>query len=226
MCTNYTPATPLHLIALGDLGAVPWPSEAWPQETYPGYLAPLLMTSASGGVASGLARFGLIPRWCRDGARAASVGRGTYNARTETVAEKPSFRGAWRESRFALAPMLNFFEPCWETGRPVRWRIQRVDGEPLLAAALQEHWRDPQTGESVRSFSLLTANADGHPVLGRMHRTVDEKRQMCLVPPAMALDWLSMAPSHAVPWLAQLPVADLEAQAAPLRHDPQAAWTF
>ncbi len=78
--------------------------------------------------------------------------------------------------------MQNYFEPCWETGRSVRWRIARADGEPLLAAALHEHWVDPATRERIHSFTLLTRNADAHPLLRRMHRPGDEKRQLCTVP--------------------------------------------
>lgn len=225
MCTNYTPATPHHLLSLTELGPVSWPTEAWPAETYPGYLAPILSRSQSGaaGLQARLARFGLIPRWCRDAAQAAKVGRGTYNARCETVAEKPSFRSAWREQRFALVPMLNYFEPCWESGRAVRWRIAREDGQPMLAAALHERWTDPDSGESVQSFSLLTANADAHPLLKRMHRPGDEKRQLRLVPPALGLAWLATAPALGLDWLGGLPDMVLEGQASPVREDPQSA---
>jgi putative SOS response-associated peptidase YedK len=225
MCTNYTPATPHHLLPMTELGPVSWPSETWPQETYPGYLAPILTAAGDGekGLQARLARFGLIPRWCRDAAHAATVGRGTYNARCETVAEKPSFRSAWRERRFALVPMLNYFEPCWETGRAVRWRIAREDALPMLAAALHERWTDPESGETVQSFSLLTANADNHPLLNRMHRPGDEKRQLRLVAPDLGPDWLATAPAQGLDWLARLPEMALRGQAAPLREDPQSA---
>ncbi len=49
-----------------------------------------------------LARFGLIPHWAKDGQTAMQIGRKTYNARTETVAEKPSYRTAWRKRQLAI----------------------------------------------------------------------------------------------------------------------------
>jgi putative SOS response-associated peptidase YedK len=228
MCTNYTPATPHHLLPMTELGPVDWPVGDWPPETYPGYLAPILVAPVSGAsVLQGrLARFGLVPRWCRDAEHATTVGRGTYNARCESVREKPSFRRAWRERRFALVPMLNYFEPCWETGRAVRWRVARADGQPLLAAALHEQWSPPGSSEPVHSFSLLTANADAHPLLRRMHRPGDEKRQLRLVDAREAHEWLNQSADVALDWLARLPEVALVGQAAPLRLDPQGALDF
>ena len=228
MCTNYTPATPRQLMSLGDWVAGAVPQGPWRAETYPGYLAPILTpTSAKGSPCDiRLSRFGLIPRWCRDAAHAAVVGRGTYNARTETVADKPSFRGPWSERRWALVPMQDYFEPCWETGRSVRWRISRADGEPFLVAALHEHWTDPLSREHTHSFTLLTRNADAHPLLRRMHRPGDEKRQVCIVAGEDARDWLGATAGGALPWLMQRSGPELTGAPAPLREDPQAALPF
>lgn len=232
MCTNYTPSTPRQLIALGDWAAGVLPEGSWPEETYPGYLAPVVVQGTPGGPQATsacdiwLARFGLIPRWCRDAAHAAMVGRGTYNARTETVTDKPSFRNPWLERRFALVPMQHYFEPCWETGRSVRWRIARADGEPFLVAALHELWTDPLSQEHTHSFTLLTRNADTHPVLQRMHRPADEKRQVCIVSSQDAHDWLDSPADRALPWLMQRDGPELTGTPAPLREDPQAVLPF
>ena len=228
MCTNYPPATPHHLLPLHGLGPVSWPDGGWPEEAYPGYLAPIWVAPPEGenGMLGRLARFGLVPRWCRDAAQAAKVGRGTYNARCETVEDKPSFRGAWRDRRFAVVPMLNYFEPCWESGRAVRWRIERADGLPMLAAGLHERWVQPETGETLQSFTLLTANADAHPLLNRMHRPGDEKRQLRLLEAPQAQEWLRQSPLGALDWLGAQPPVALVGQAAPLREDPQGALPF
>ena len=67
-------------------------------------------------------RFGLVPHWTRlDDLKKA--GRGTYNARTETVHEKPSFRTAWKFRNWCIIPAAAIYEPSYETGRPVPWRI-------------------------------------------------------------------------------------------------------
>ena len=219
-------------MSLGDWTAGAVPQSPWPVETYPGYLAPLLMQASSGDAPTSgrcdirLARFGLVPRWCRDAAHASVVSRGTYNARTETVTDKPSFRSAWTERRWAVVPMQDYFEPCWETGRSVRWRLSRTDGELLLAAALHEHWVDPVTRERVHSFTLLTRNADTHPVLQRMHRPGDEKRQVCLVPKEDVGEWLGATVKGALPWLMQRDLPALTGAPAPLREDPQTVLPF
>ena len=115
-------------------------SGGYPELAYPGYLAPIVVKSQeSGRIACGLARFGLVPAWARD----ATIGRRTYNARSETVAEKPSYRAAWRRRHFAIALADGFFEPCYESGRAVRWRITRADGAPFGIACIWDRWTDP-----------------------------------------------------------------------------------
>jgi len=92
-----------------------------PEEAYPGYLAPVVVKSRqSERVACGLARFGLIPGWAKDD----KISRHTYNARSETAAEKPSYRTAWRQRQFGLLLVDNFYEPSYESGKAVRWKIE------------------------------------------------------------------------------------------------------
>lgn len=57
--------------------------------------------------------FGLVPHWAED----LKLARSTYNARTETVATKPSFRDAWRKSRHCIIPAAAFYEPDWRSGK-------------------------------------------------------------------------------------------------------------
>lgn len=216
MCTNYTPATPAALGGLPVLAQAPLPPQAWPAETFPGYPAPIVFSAAAGQTVCEVARFGLVPRWSRDARQATELSRRTYNARSETAAEKPSFRGPWRERRYALAPMLAFYEPCWESGRSVRWRIASHDGLPFAVAALHEEWTDRDTGELVRSFSLLTVNADGDPLMGRMHRPGDEKRMLVVVPPAYHARWLHASPEEAAALMQRAAPGVLVGTPAPL----------
>lgn len=226
MCTNYTPTSRDRLRAM-RLGVAHLPEGDWPPEAFPGYTAPIVRAPAARPGASQaladlteahvvLARFGLVPRWSRDTKQALEVSRGTYNARHETAPEKPSFRGPWRERRYALAPMDHFYEPCWESGRAVRWRIQRADGQPFAVAALWESWTDRGTGEILTSFSLLTVNADAHPVMRRMHRPGDEKRMLVVVPAASWCDWLDATPEQALSFMRCAGDEDLVAEPAPL----------
>lgn len=185
MCTNYTPTRNDEWVAK-HFGTV-LPREAYPQETYPSYPAPIARLDRTGRVTVHNARFGLIPHWAQDSA----IGRKTYNARTETVAEKPSYRTPWRERQFAIALLDDFYEPNWETGKAVRWRISRADGEPMGVASIWDRWVEPTTGEIVHSFSMLTVNADGHPVMGRFHRSGDEKRSVVVLGTEQFQCWLN-----------------------------------
>jgi putative SOS response-associated peptidase YedK len=84
-------------------------------------------------------QWGLVPSWAKD----PSLGNRLFNARGETVAEKPSFRSAFSK-RPCVIPVDGFYE--WDH-RPGRNRqanfFTRVDKEPLLLAGLYEHWRNP-----------------------------------------------------------------------------------
>ena len=145
-------------------------------EAYPGFEAPILKAKA-GQVEDliSLARFGLIPVWAKD----EKIARHTYNARSETVQEKPSFQGAYRERRFAVVLLDDFFEPCYQTGQVVRHRIQIKSGEPFGVACLWERWlnKNKESGpQRIDSFTMLTINADAHPVMNKMHAPGEEKR--------------------------------------------------
>lgn len=94
----------------------------------------------------------------------------TNNARWETVAEKPTFRGPWSRGQRCLIPATSFLEPNWESGKNVWWRFSRADGDPWGLAGLWNAWTDRTTGEIIESYSMLTMNADSHPLMSRMHK--------------------------------------------------------
>ena len=213
MCTNYRAPNSRIVRDMQGLDGVQMPGGDWAEEVFPGHSAPIVSRGVAGQGATppvcALARFGLVPRWSRDAQHGAELGRRTYNARSETVAQKPSYRSPWRERQYALVPMLNYYEPCWESGRALRWRIAPASGEPFAVAGLHERWTDRTTGETVHSFTLLTVNADGHPLMGRMHRPGDEKRMLVIVPPAQYTHWLGATPEQALqllqrPWAVPL----------------------
>lgn len=89
-------------------------------------------------------RWGLIPSWAKDPA----IAHRLINARVETAADKPSFRGAWRARR-CLIPANGYYE--WTGAAKARqpWLIRRRDGGPLFMAGLWERWR--VTGDAARS---------------------------------------------------------------------------
>ncbi len=209
MCTNFTPTTRAHWVK-ENLG-VELPS-GFPEEAYPGYAAPLVVKSRqSERVACGLARFGLIPGWAKED----KISRHTYNARSETAAEKPSYRTAWRQRQFGLLLVDNFYEPSYESGKAVRWKIELASGDPFGIACLWDRWTDPASGERVVRFSMLTVNADDHPVMKQFHKHGDEKRTPVIIPPELQDAWLCADTTQASELMTWSHMPDLLALQAP-----------
>lgn len=155
----------------------------YPDHTWPGYAAPMLINDGGGMWVSGA--FGMVPFWAEP-----KLARSTYNARSETVAEKPSFRRAWKERRLCVIPAACIYEPCYETGKAVPWRIGRADGEPFGVAGIWER-RAGDEGVTRWSFSMLTINAENHPLMQRFHKPEDEKRSVVILEPADYDRWLA-----------------------------------
>jgi putative SOS response-associated peptidase YedK len=95
------------------------------------------------------AQFGLVPEWVDDAKGGPKFGRYCYNARRETVFEKPSFRQAILKRR-GVVPVTAFYEfPDKEVPLRHRYRISRQDGQAFWLAAL---W------ESNERYSLLSCS--------------------------------------------------------------------
>lgn len=94
----------------------------------------------------------------------------TNNARCERVATARTYREPWARGQRCIIPAAVFFEPCWESGKNVWWAFRRADGEPWGLAGLWNAWTDQLTGEVTETFSMLTQNADCHPIMSRMHK--------------------------------------------------------
>lgn len=211
MCSNYQPIKSHHANWVKEHFDCDLPQDEWRAETYPTYAAPFVYLD-NGKPKCDLAQFGLVPHWAQEKRK---FGLRTYNARSETVHEKPSYRSAWRERRFGLAIMENFYEPCWETGKAVRWKIKRADAEPIAVASIWERFIDKETGEILFSFSMLTINADGHEVMKHFHKPEDEKRSIVVLNENEYLPWLSASTQEAKKMLHLSPDNFLISEAAP-----------
>lgn len=83
------------------------------QDLWPGYLGAFIRNTEAGTEREMiLGSFGLIPHWSAD----TKIARNTYNARSETVAEKPSYRDAWRLGRRCIILADAIYEPDWRSG--------------------------------------------------------------------------------------------------------------
>jgi len=144
--------------------------------------------------------FGLVPHWATD----TKIARSTYNARSETVAEKPSFRDACKHEQHCVIPADAICEPDWRSGKPIATRIERTDGDPMGIAGLWSSWKSPK-GETVFSYAMLTINAEGLGLMQQFHKPVDEKRMVVILSPDRYHDWLCAAPEHSKSFMQPLP---------------------
>ena len=97
------------------------------------------------------------------------------------MATKPAFRDAWKRAQHCIIPAEAFWEPDWRSGKNIWTRIERADGKPLGIAGLWSWWRPPGAVQDVHSFTMLTINADTHPVMRQYHRPDDEKRMIVIL---------------------------------------------
>ncbi len=127
-------------------------------------------------------QWGLIPWFAKE----PKLKYPTNNARSEELAEKASYKEPWKRGQRCIIPAASFDEPYWGPHeqpfpRCEWWRFRRADGQPWGLAGLWSVWIDKATGDEFESYTMLTINADGHPLMGRMHKPeVDPKTGLVL----------------------------------------------
>lgn len=102
--------------------------------------------------------WGLVPSWSKDARGAARL----INARSETVATKPSFRKAFAARR-CLLPAIGYYEWRGETdasGKPIKqpWFLRPADGGLMVMAGIYEFWKSPAR-EWLATCSIITTQA-------------------------------------------------------------------
>lgn len=109
----------------------------------------------------GFLKWGLVPPWAKD----EKIGYKMINARSETAAEKPSFRNAFKKKR-CLVVADSFYEWKRTDDGKTPMRIKLKSGEPFAFAALWESWKSPE-GKTVNTCSILTTKAN--ELMGTIH---------------------------------------------------------
>lgn len=224
MCSNYVPVTRMDRML--EFFGVQRDRDDTPHDVYPTGLAPFIRLTTEGtegGKPAMIAEdghFGLVPHFATE----LAYGRRTYNARSETVAVKPSFKLAWARGRRCIIPAEHFYEPNWETGKAVRWRISQPGDVPMGIAGIYWTWR-ASDGKVEHTFAMLTLNADGHPVMSRFHKPGDEKRMVVILDPKDYEGWLTCsvdeAPRYFRQWMGPLDaIAFPTARQRALRNPP------
>jgi putative SOS response-associated peptidase YedK len=141
----------------------------WVKAVYPRMQAPFIRRAKH---ATGYERelvtgqWGLIPWFAKE----PKLKYPTNNARSEELEAKASYKEPWKRGQRCIIPASAFDEPNWETGKNVWWQFRRADGAPWGLAGLWNTWTDKATGEIHESYTMLTLNANEHPLMSRMHK--------------------------------------------------------
>lgn len=158
-----------------------------------------------------LLRWGLIPSWAKDTA----IGSRLINARAETVAEKPAFRAAFAKRR-CLVLADGFYEWQREGKRRQPYYFRLREGNPFTFAGLWEQWRDPASGEWLRTCTIITS--DANEVVAPVH-----DRSPVILAPDVRARWLDEDATTAelTRFLRPYPAEAMEGYAvAPLVNSP------
>jgi len=113
----------------------------------------IVRSDAVGGRAAAVVRWGLLPRWAKDPKLAAKLN----NARGETVAEKPSFRDAYRKRR-CLVPANGFYEWKPIASRKQPYYVYPAQGDLFAFAGLWERWEGPDG--LLETCAIITTDAN------------------------------------------------------------------
>jgi putative SOS response-associated peptidase YedK len=131
----------------------------------PTQLAPVIGLDEEGARQVRMMRWGLVPRWTKDLKSLPLL----INARSEGIAEKPSFRDAFARRR-CLVPADGFYEWCTvQSKAKAPWRIVLEDRPAFAFAGVWEAWKSPE-GETLKSFAIATTDANEtlRPIHDRM----------------------------------------------------------
>ena len=211
MCTRYNLTSPPEAVrayfATGPFEPFPPRYNIAPSEP-----VAIVRQGHEGGTKLALVRFGFVPSWVKDPRERTPF----LNARLETAAEKPSFRGAMRHRR-CLVPADGFYEWSGPRGARTPWLIRPRAGGPMALCGLWEHWLGAD-GSEVETMAILTV-----PAIRSLVHIHD--RMPAILPPERFEPWLDCRSGSAVAVEALVePVFEslLEAiEIGPLVNDPR-----
>ena len=131
--------------------------------------------------------WGLVPHWVKDTTTANRLQSRLLNARSETIHEKPAFRSLISSKR-CLVLADGFFEWRHYEGKKYPYYIQLTTQEPFAFAGIWDNWSNPETGEELKTYTIITTWAN--PLLERVHNT--RKRMPVILHQADEKPWLTL----------------------------------
>jgi putative SOS response-associated peptidase YedK len=218
MCTRYISPEVAEVERFWHIGPRNQPRR-WERFMFPRATGPFIRVDAEDRLDLVVGQWGLIP-WF---ANSPKLTYSTVNARFEGIEGKASYKQSWAKGQRCIIPALSFDEPCWETGKNVWWTFRRADGAPWGLAGVWNTWVDKETGEVVESYTMLTQNADAHPVMRRMHKPdpklpadQQDKRSVVAIEQSDVEQWLRGSIADAAELILLTPADAMDASPASL----------
>ncbi|MFY7733948.1 MAG: SOS response-associated peptidase [Bacteroidia bacterium] len=133
--------------------------------------------------------WGLIPNWVKNKQQAQTAWNYNLNAKGETIFEKPSFQNSAKNKR-CLIYLDAFYEHHHAYGKTFPYHIAPKNGEPLALAGLWDEWVDSQTGEVIKTCSIVTTK--GNKKLSKIHNNpqINEPRMPVILTKESQNNWL------------------------------------
>lgn len=157
--------------------------------------------------------WGLVPRWTKDAEAAKQIRAKTLNARGETIFEKPAFRDSAKRRR-GLLPVDGFVEWRHDGAQKLPFLVRDHSHHMLTLGCLWEEWTDSISGEILRSFSIVTTQAN--ELMSWVHNA--KHRMPVIVPKAARAAWLEETDTEALSNIIR-PLAAGILEALPLSRD-------
>ncbi|HLP72103.1 MAG TPA: SOS response-associated peptidase [Bacteroidales bacterium] len=132
-----------------------------------------------------LFRWGLIPARTRTSKDAENIRSKTFNARCESIEDKPSFSCSFRTKR-CIIPVRGFFEWQHAAREKIPWYIYLPDKEIMSLAGLYDHWTSDVTGELINTFTVITT--ESNTLLSEIHNST--KRMPAILDRESGRIWL------------------------------------
>lgn len=167
-----------------------------------------------------LLKWGLIPSWTRNINDANIIRYKTFNARAESVDQKPSYSSSFRSKR-CIIPVKGFFEWQHRGKDKIPWYIYNAENEIISIAGLYDDWIENTTGEIVSTFSIITT--DANELMAEIHNS--ERRMPVILDRQSEREWIdiTISPVEALRILKPCPSEYLNAHTvSPLINDKTA----
>ncbi len=158
-----------------------------------------------------LLRWGLIPSWTRNTDDANVIRYKTFNARGESLGDKPSFSSSFKSSR-CIIPVKGFFEWQHDGKKKIPWYIYHNNDEIISLAGIYDKWIESNTGEVYSTFSVITTVANN--LMAEIHNSA--RRMPVILDKDSERQWIDMS----------LPVSEINDLLKPVPSDYLKAHTI